>query len=548
MVGGILVGEFEGLTAKDFDVYAESRWSSNVHNLDRMRTKERVLVLARRMREAASDLRLGLDASQETPGIWNNRQVRDQWAYLLREADDRKTVETLVAADLDLATKVHDAAPHHRHLLLCVRLDHDGVELGLRAHRLARVDLANLVGRAAQEPSALEALLAALPDDVRLDGRRATADALLAAARSTLAGEAEWLSLGRRLDRAAAIGLAAGLGAVAATVAEALLPLFRFVAWRPDNDYVGVGRRLDELASARQREAEAQRERDAREREARERAAAQQAERDEWRRLQAQRRARAFEESAPSRRPAPSGEGPAAPGEGPAPTPEAPADEDRGNRWTGEAPRPEADDDRGNRRPAGEAPAERRGGGPDRLPGDSDRRRGGPDRLPGDSDRRRGGPDRPAGGPERRGGGPERPQRGPRPEGERPQRGPRPEGERPQRGPRPEGDRPQRGPRPEGERPQRAPWPAGEPPTRSARPSASPRDTEAARRETDAPRPTEKPRPIEDFAAGDACLLTRGLFAGKEGVVTARDPKGDYKVKVGNLEVRVAPADLRRPG
>lgn len=46
------------------------------------------------------------------------------------------------------------------------------------------------------------------------------------------------------------------------------------------------------------------------------------------------------------------------------------------------------------------------------------------------------------------------------------------------------------------------------------------------------------------FSPGDACRLTRGLFAGKEGVIRGEGKAGYYKVKVGPLEVSVSASEL----
>jgi len=60
-----------------------------------------------------------------------------------------------------------------------------------------------------------------------------------------------------------------------------------------------------------------------------------------------------------------------------------------------------------------------------------------------------------------------------------------------------------------------------------------------------ASRPDRRKAPAETFSVGQHCRLTRGLFAGKEGVVKAADKPGYYKVKVGTLEVAVSAYDLQ---
>ncbi|MCB9547301.1 MAG: hypothetical protein H6706_15835 [Myxococcales bacterium] len=268
----LLISGFEGFGDADFDVYRPACWSNNLHNLDRMRTKARVKVLADRLLAAVGDAELVVEASSEIPSVWNGRQVRDQWAYLLRSDAARRRLQPVVARSVDLATRVKDPAEHHRHLLLAVRIDEAGVEVGLRIHQHATVDLANLLGRADRAGGELAALVAALPADVTLGGEAVTPAGLLAAARAAQRGEAEWLLVSRTWARADAIAAAAELAEAVVATAEALLPLFRFVAWTPDNDHVGVQEKLESIAEAvehRKEEAEAARDAAAEEREAR---------------------------------------------------------------------------------------------------------------------------------------------------------------------------------------------------------------------------------------------------------------------------------------
>ncbi|MCA9542335.1 MAG: hypothetical protein KC620_25735, partial [Myxococcales bacterium] len=198
----LLLAEFSGLTDEDFDLYRADRWSNNLFNLGRMRTKERVLALAKAMLARLDMTGLTVEGSSEIPSVWNGRQVRDQWAYVLRDAEARRTIQPVMARNLDLATKVQDPAEHHRHALLYVRLDDQRLEVGLRLHHLAAVDLANLLGRAEAEGAVLDAAVADLPEDVRLDGSRLTAARLRDQARAVKAGEGEWLVAARVLPRA----------------------------------------------------------------------------------------------------------------------------------------------------------------------------------------------------------------------------------------------------------------------------------------------------------------------------------------------------------
>ncbi len=304
----LLLTEFDGLAQEDFAVYRRECWSSNIHNLQRMKTKERVVTLAKRAADGL-EAELALEASSEIPSVWNGREVADQWAYLLRTPDARKTLQPVLAKRLDLATRVKDPAEHHRHAILYLRLSEEAIEVGLRLNEHATIDLQNLVGRTDGAP--LAAALKALPDEIRLDGEAPQLDALVAAARAARAGEREWVALAREIPTAAALDLGADLVGVAAEVWRALVPLYRLVSWTPDNDNVGVSEEIEALAEEREEAARARAEadqaaekaREEREATARAATAAKQAEQDLWKEMQqrARRLAPPREEAPPPR-------------------------------------------------------------------------------------------------------------------------------------------------------------------------------------------------------------------------------------------------------
>ena len=147
----LLNSESVGLTDEDFDVYRPECWSSNLHNLGRMRTKERVVALAKYTADAFENLGLKLGSSSEIPSVWNGRQVKDQWAYLLRDDAAQRRMQPILAKRLDLATRVKAPADHFRHCLFCIRLSNDSLAIGIRLSCYATLDVANLIGRADAE-------------------------------------------------------------------------------------------------------------------------------------------------------------------------------------------------------------------------------------------------------------------------------------------------------------------------------------------------------------------------------------------------------------
>lgn len=307
----LLISGFEGLAERDFDVYQPACWSNNLHNLDRMRTKARVKLLADQVRSALEG-DWAVEASSEIPSIWNGRQVRDQWAYVVRPRAAREPLLALLGAGMNLADRIKDPAEHHQHVLLSVRIDEAHLEVGLRAHARARVDLTNLVERASAEPAVFAERVAALPEGLTIDGAAPTAERLLAAARSTLAGDREWLDVIRRWTRAEALEAGLALQERVHALAEGLTPLFTFMAWSPANDFAGATSALDAFAAkvdARTSTIEAARaakvsSHEAREAAARDRTAARIADLTAWKKAHPRRPAREEAPRPPAREPA----------------------------------------------------------------------------------------------------------------------------------------------------------------------------------------------------------------------------------------------------
>ena len=123
----LLSSDFDGLLDEDFDIYRPECWSSNLHNLGRMKTKERVVSLAKSLGSVFDDSDLKLGASSEIPSVWNGRAVQDQWAYFLRNESAQRTLQPVLQRRLDLASRVSAPADHFKHLFFGVRLSEDAL-------------------------------------------------------------------------------------------------------------------------------------------------------------------------------------------------------------------------------------------------------------------------------------------------------------------------------------------------------------------------------------------------------------------------------------
>ena len=294
----LLNTDAEGFLESDFEVYLPKCWASNVHNLQRMKVKERVVGLARGANDAVSELGLKVDASSEIPSLWNGRQVKDQWAYWQRDAEASKSLQPLLSARLDLATRIKAPADYLKHVLLAVRMDCDVIEVGLRMSEFATVDCANLVGRANENPEELDAALAGLGDEITFDGQSVTRPALLAAAREMLAGERDWVIVGRQFSKEEVVSAGASISAAVNETLASLVPLYAYALWSPANDHIGAAAELNAFSERTRERAEASSEK----REQKAQAHAQRAEQarartsskldaeEAWRKLQASRR------------------------------------------------------------------------------------------------------------------------------------------------------------------------------------------------------------------------------------------------------------------
>ena len=136
--------KFEGLTAADFDAYEEKKWQSNRFNLERMRTREKLVgLLARVMPSEEDTAHLEIGWSHDHPTVFNHKKVSSQWCYRLRNEETRKLLSGSLTRSSTIKEQVEDPALHHLHALLGMEINLDGLRVGLSVHQNASVDLEN---------------------------------------------------------------------------------------------------------------------------------------------------------------------------------------------------------------------------------------------------------------------------------------------------------------------------------------------------------------------------------------------------------------------
>ncbi len=240
--------EFEGFGEEDFAIYRQACWASNLHNRARMQTKDRLNALARRLQGFNG---LTLEASSEIPSVWNQRQVKDQWVYALRQPELRKRMAPAFAKQMTLSTLVGDPAEHHRHAVIALKLDDKGFEIGLRLHSHAVIDLENLIAARATNAASVAELCNAMPSELQLKGQKVTAEALYAEAESCLAQGTEWVNVVASLDAETVINMGVGLVDHLNALMPSLRALYDAVAWSEANDFIGLCDRLTQWQKER---------------------------------------------------------------------------------------------------------------------------------------------------------------------------------------------------------------------------------------------------------------------------------------------------------
>ena len=248
---------FAGFTDRDFDAYAPAKWKSNVFNRERLEVKQKLLALGKELAGtliAADGSPLAGEASVEHPALWNHKQVEAQHLFFSRNEGARRELDRIIDRSRPMMSMLEDPTPQRNHLFLALSIGHDRIELAVKLHPDARVDRQNLERKVA-EPWERERFvegLRALPEGygIGVTGQSRTPTAELDDSRLTEVlhqfalpekpGATHWLVIDRQLPRAEVAAAGASLAERVRAELEALVPVYHFIAWSRENDYVSM--------------------------------------------------------------------------------------------------------------------------------------------------------------------------------------------------------------------------------------------------------------------------------------------------------------------
>jgi transcription antitermination factor NusG len=264
---------FPGFNARDFDAYLPQKWKSNAFTRERLEVKQKLLALGRALAgalTAADGSPLAVDASVEHPALWNHKQVEAQHVFFFRNEGARRELDAIIERQKPLAQLIDDPSPQKNHLFLALTVANEAVSVALKLHPEAEVDRHNLERRCEDffEREKLLSILRGLAEDYRIGlmpvGSSAAApvetasrsapsldEELMRGLLEQFLGAKEFLYIGRSFSRADARLTGGEFEELARASLHALLPLYRFIAWTRDNDYVSMREMLKQEKQAR---------------------------------------------------------------------------------------------------------------------------------------------------------------------------------------------------------------------------------------------------------------------------------------------------------
>lgn len=235
-------------TGADFLAFERRKWSNPDCNGERLVLKRKLHAIGEPLRlavkKAGEDL--ALRTSIHNPYVFNGHKVDNLRLYLAPADKAKKPLRDLLGVEFAPDT---DASYVHANLVLAI--DFDGLKIGIRVHERAWWDTQNMKGRCRDREGAEEfaAALNALPPTYVLtlhDWKREYRcgsirwDEVLEFFRYFEPGTHR-VRVTRDVPKDDPLATDPALFAEVATEFAAMVPLYRFILWSPENNRLGLG-------------------------------------------------------------------------------------------------------------------------------------------------------------------------------------------------------------------------------------------------------------------------------------------------------------------
>lgn len=250
----------------DFDAYQAKKWASNVYNLERLQVKQKLESLGKLLAPKLSDEDsppLAWEVSIEHPAIWNNRKVTAQQLYFLRSVEAREEIQSRVSRGRAINSMLDDPSPYKEHVHLALSLNEKGIACGLTLYAEAYVDYQNLLKKLENgwERSKFHDLLSDIPSTFLLEcAPYGDSGELISPPDIDPAKISGAFIEEKSRDRKIVIALRVYTflerndprvfsPQLAETLLEsfrAIMPLYKFIEWRRENDFMEVLKEIRE--------------------------------------------------------------------------------------------------------------------------------------------------------------------------------------------------------------------------------------------------------------------------------------------------------------
>lgn len=230
----------------NFDVFHETKQRDSRFNSERLKVKRKLAAMLKSLAPVLEEEGLVLPGktSLSHPYTYNAFKVDSIWGYFSRPDAEKKDLKMIFGRALG-----KDLDPAFMHVLLVIGVGYEGVELSLKIHSSAWWDGQNLKNLCASEEGSREflGLINELDGFIMSihDWRKEYKCGELY--RSDVSNYFEyfepgthWFHLRQRFLRDDERTRDEGWMTIAAEAMRKLVPVYRFIAWRPDNNHLGL--------------------------------------------------------------------------------------------------------------------------------------------------------------------------------------------------------------------------------------------------------------------------------------------------------------------